>query len=153
MNSRAWILSKLRFPLLSSLGGTGATSMGAGAVGTVSQASGIPTGAIIERGVNAYGEYVKYADGTLICTSGNSPQATGVIAANNVGTALTITMPASFVNTSYVALASAGPNSSNDHYGITNNTPTAVNTVSVVIRNGATAQTFLIKFIAIGRWY
>lgn len=35
-------------------------------VGTVSQSGGVPTGAIIERGSNANGEYVKYADGTLI---------------------------------------------------------------------------------------
>lgn len=38
------------------------------AVGTVSQSGGVPTGAIIERGSNANGEFVKYADGTLICT-------------------------------------------------------------------------------------
>lgn len=37
-------------------------------VGTVSQSSGVPTGAIIERGSNANGEYVRYADGTQICT-------------------------------------------------------------------------------------
>jgi len=37
-------------------------------LGTVSQSSGVPTGAIIERGSNANGEFVKYADGTMICT-------------------------------------------------------------------------------------
>lgn len=36
-------------------------------LGTVSQAGGVPTGAIFERGSNANGEYVKYADGTMIC--------------------------------------------------------------------------------------
>ncbi len=36
-------------------------------VGTVSQVAGVPTGAIIERGSNANGEYVRYADGTQIC--------------------------------------------------------------------------------------
>jgi len=36
-------------------------------LGTVSQTNGIPTGAIIERGSNANGEYVKFADGTLEC--------------------------------------------------------------------------------------
>ncbi len=40
-------------------------------VGTVSQSGGNPTGAIIERGSNANGDYVKFADGTLICTSTN----------------------------------------------------------------------------------
>jgi hypothetical protein len=37
-------------------------------VGTVSQASGVPTGAIIERGSNANGSFVRFADGTQICT-------------------------------------------------------------------------------------
>lgn len=35
-------------------------------VGTVSQSSGVPTGAIIERGTFAGGEYVKYSDGTMM---------------------------------------------------------------------------------------
>lgn len=37
-------------------------------VGTVSQSSGVPTGAIVERGSTANGEYVRFADGTQICT-------------------------------------------------------------------------------------
>jgi len=37
-------------------------------VGTVSQSGGTPTGAVIERGSNANGEYVRFADGTQICT-------------------------------------------------------------------------------------
>jgi hypothetical protein len=37
-------------------------------LGTVSQSGGVPTGAIIERGSNANGEYVRFADGTQICT-------------------------------------------------------------------------------------
>lgn len=36
-----------------------------GILGTVSQSDGVPTGAIIERGSNANGEYAKFADGTL----------------------------------------------------------------------------------------
>ncbi|MCQ2034462.1 hypothetical protein [Stutzerimonas kunmingensis] len=36
-------------------------------LGTVSQSGGVPTGAIIERGSNANGEYVRFADGTQIC--------------------------------------------------------------------------------------
>jgi len=38
-------------------------------LGTVSESSGVPTGAIIERGSNSNGEFVKYADGTQICTA------------------------------------------------------------------------------------
>jgi hypothetical protein len=36
-------------------------------VGTVSQTAGVPTGRVIERGSNANGDYVRFADGTQIC--------------------------------------------------------------------------------------
>ena len=50
----------------SSLGlGTAAV---AALLGTVSQSGGVPTGAIIERGTNANGDYTKFADGTLVCS-------------------------------------------------------------------------------------
>lgn len=38
-------------------------------LGTVSQSAGVPTGALIERGSNANGDYVRFADGMQICTS------------------------------------------------------------------------------------
>lgn len=38
-------------------------------LGAVSQSGGVPTGAIMERGTNANGEYIKLADGTLICVA------------------------------------------------------------------------------------
>ncbi|WP_299031774.1 DUF2793 domain-containing protein [uncultured Sulfitobacter sp.] len=37
-------------------------------LGTVSETAGVPTGAVIERGSTANGEYVRFADGTQICT-------------------------------------------------------------------------------------
>jgi hypothetical protein len=37
-------------------------------LGAVAQTGGQPTGAVIERGSNANGEYVRLADGTQICT-------------------------------------------------------------------------------------
>lgn len=36
-------------------------------LGTVSQSGGVPTGAVIERGSNASGQYTRYADGTQEC--------------------------------------------------------------------------------------
>lgn len=36
-------------------------------VGTVSWAGGVPTGAIIESGSSANGQYTKFADGTMFC--------------------------------------------------------------------------------------
>lgn len=41
-------------------------------LGPVSQAGGVPTGAIVERGSNANGEFAKFADGTLICVASRS---------------------------------------------------------------------------------
>lgn len=36
-------------------------------LGNVSQSGGVPTGAVIQRGSNANGEFVRFADGTQIC--------------------------------------------------------------------------------------
>ena len=38
-------------------------------LGSVSQSSGTPTGAVIESGSNAGGDYIRFADGTQICWS------------------------------------------------------------------------------------
>lgn len=46
-------------------------------LGIVSQSGGVPTGAIIERGSNANGEYVKFADGTMICAIISSTLSSG----------------------------------------------------------------------------
>ena len=69
-------------------------------LGTVSQSGGVPTGKVIERGSNANGEYVRFADGTQICTA----IAAGVDAATAAGpiymhsNLLTWTFPASFLS-------------------------------------------------------
>lgn len=57
-------------------------------LGTVSQSGGVPTGAVIERGSNANGEYVRFADGTQICTR-------ALTASSSAG--VTWTFPAAFV--------------------------------------------------------
>lgn len=56
-------------------------------VGTVSQSGGIPTGAVVERGSNANGEYVRFADGTQICTTA------GVLPATAISTDFSVTKP------------------------------------------------------------
>ena len=67
-------------------------------LGTVSQSAGVPTGAIIERGSNANGEYVRFADGTQICSGRLSG---GLGSATEHGSSLyyylkLLTWPASF---------------------------------------------------------
>ncbi|MEQ8898431.1 MAG: DUF2793 domain-containing protein [Roseovarius sp.] len=56
-------------------------------LGTVTQSGGTPTGAVIERGSNANGDYVRFADGTQICGKRRLSGATG---------AVTWTYPAAF---------------------------------------------------------
>jgi len=68
-------------------------------VGTVSQVAGVATGAVIERGSNANGEYVKFADGTLICTLFNK----GAVAFNNTSNiGFNWTYPMAFVAPGFV---------------------------------------------------
>lgn len=72
-------------------------------LGAVSQSGGVPTGAIIERGSNANGEYVKFADGTMICTAYLSCGATAAAGGLYASTIATWTYPASFVDAPSVA--------------------------------------------------
>ena len=70
-------------------------------VGVVSQSGGVPTGAIVERGSNANGEYVRFADGTQICTKGGLSQNVNQ-AANNVFISageVIASFPTTFINT------------------------------------------------------
>ncbi len=47
-------------------------------LGPVAQSGGVPTGAVIERGATADGAYVRFADGTQICTHDAPAQASDV---------------------------------------------------------------------------
>jgi len=47
-------------------------------LGTVSLSGGVPTGAVIERGSNANGIFIKYADGTMIASYSGPTNISGV---------------------------------------------------------------------------
>ena len=97
-------------------GGTGVTTLAAlmtalktvGAyskdsiLGTVGQSSGVPTGAVIERGSSSSGEYVKFADGTLICTlnydASSMAVTSGIGSMFQAGQEVVWTFPAAFVS-------------------------------------------------------
>ena len=64
-------MSEIRVDNITDEAGTGAPEIvdhykKSNILGTVSESGGVPTGAVIERGSNSNGEYVKFADGTLI---------------------------------------------------------------------------------------
>jgi hypothetical protein len=97
-------------------GGTGATTANAAAdaigafrrgtlLGTVSQSAGVPTGAVVERGANANGEYVRFADGTQICTRVGSQ----VVFENPSNLRYFWTYPAAFSNAPCVSMQAMSP--------------------------------------------
>ncbi len=67
-------------------------------LGAVSQAAGVPTGGLLERGSNANGEFVRFADGTLICTRTNLSAANASTAVGSLFASANIawTFPAAF---------------------------------------------------------
>lgn len=126
-------------------------------LGTVSQSGGIPTGAIIERGSNANGEYVKFADGTMICTH---EIATGAISATQgalyISSSLSWTFPSVFIappniSTSATRLSGAGllvPGM----IGNNNITTTGV-PGNIYVGSTATGPTATLMLTATGRWF
>lgn len=145
-------------------GGTGATTANAAAdalgayrketlLGTVSQTAGVPTGAVIERGSNANGEYVRFADGTQICNAALTDTA---LPANATTQLPNWTYPAAFaaLPASFVA---GRPDASSDFSGVTyrdSDGSTGLTHVGFSVRNGATAQNYVETRIgAIGRWF
>lgn len=152
-SSISWILSKLRFPLAVNLGGTGKTSLGEAAVGVVSQSGGVPTGAIVESGIGASGEYIKYANGTMICRytiSGSYALDTAYLGAFTSGW-ITWTFPAAFASrpnvtvtprddTALFGLVATGGNGTQENIRLGQNT-------------SSPAATRTANLVAIGRWY
>jgi hypothetical protein len=113
----------------------------------------VPTGAIIERGSNANGSYVRFADGTQIC----SMQRTDTAVAINNGfyggfssTPLTWTYPAAFSHINNVSPISEGGGS----FG---NTAQAVTLTDCSYRytsvTSAAEAGRYVRIFAIGRWY
>ncbi|MCO5962373.1 phage tail protein [Sinorhizobium meliloti] len=128
-------------------------------VGTVSQSGGIPTGAILERGNNANGQYTKWADGTMICAGQLELAAAQAPAAGNY--LFPITFPATFSTAETIPRLVAVPGYS------AAGTPSFINTVrwgldrfpsatggGVVIQMAASIGTTIqFNWVAYGRWF
>ena len=118
-------------------------------LGTVSQSAGVPTGAVIERGSNANGEYVRFADGTQICTGAVPTTALAASTTTNVP----VTYPAAFVGV-YTLSGYGTPDTSADFYGVAWCSNTAPTVGAFVYRNGSTAQNIISgRYMAVGRWF
>jgi len=119
-------------------------------VGTVSQASGVATGAIVETGTNANGTYTKFADGTMICrgsTVGLDQTTT------SQAYSLTATFPAAFISTAYtVEVNVISVNVTNVFQGYCRSGTGTASTFSV-IQYWNYVQTYTYTYMAIGRWF
>ncbi|WP_291732351.1 hypothetical protein [Leisingera sp. F5] len=112
-------------------------------LGTVSQSGGIPTGAVIERGSNANGEYVRLADGTQICT---------IAITADSGADSVWTFPAAFSTTTNLAVHVTARSSANAIIGGAR--APSVSAVSWNAHNTAGGRTATpCSLRAEGRWY
>ena len=105
----------------------------------------LSSGAIIERGSNANGQYVKYADGTLICLMIK-------LLVGGVNSGTTITFPHNFIDTSYQetwSIVSQGGNFTNTYSlsGTGNRTLTSF----IIVKSTAYEQANA-NIVIIGRW-
>lgn len=123
-------------------------------LGTVSQSIGVPSGAVIERGSNANGEYVRFADGTQICTRRISYTRTVgtssgsiFVDANPVGGA---PLPATFVESPSHSFTIESP----DVFFLSNGAAAGQFPSFYLASQAARSSgVYIICFTAIGRWF
>lgn len=130
-----------------------------GILGTVSQLAGVPTGAIIERGSNANGGYIKFADGTMICILGTHTVTgtgwTATATSIKYSAIQTWTLPSSFISTPVFNVAIREQAVSSRSAWVTNSTGGASScTFYLASVSAATATTDIpVGLIAIGHWF
>lgn len=123
-------------------------------LGTVSQSSGVPTGAVVERGSNANGEYVRFADGSQFCKQSISDTSQAISNAYVGGfrsAGLNWTYPAAF---SVAPFVSASPGDISSGFGAVAVGPstTATTYIYTAPTSQAAANRTVILF-AHGRWF
>lgn len=123
-------------------------------LGTVSQVGGVPTGALIEYGSNANGEYVRFANGTQICVKrmsfpGAVDTATGSLffsSAKDLGS-----WPAAFVASPYRSALQRGA------VGLySGNAPTETSAGAIIYWRPTSTPSIGdpdVDIIGIGRWF
>ncbi|WP_240233629.1 hypothetical protein [Devosia lacusdianchii] len=120
-------------------------------VGTVSQSAGLPTGAIIERGSNSNGSYVRFADGTQICWGTiNYSNITTAAGAIFLAAAVTWTYPIAFVNATETVCQASDTGSTVVWVGcVASATTASLQAFSYASASGTRA----FRAMAIGRWF
>ncbi len=120
-------------------------------VGTVSQSGGTPTGALVERGSNANGEYARFADGTQVCWYEQGGFASITTASGSVfrSGAVAWTYPAAFID-GVVAVSGTATGTAN-WVGASSTSSTSANMQLFAPVSDGTART--LSALAVGRWF
>ena len=133
--------------------GTASKLAGAAILGTVSQAAGVPTGAIFETGSTANGEYIKYANGTMVCRYTYSATQWVDLPFNGafVSGYIPWTFPVAFVARPNVIVT---PRDDSALFGMVGTSGSgAIENIRIGQNVSAGAATRSANFVAIGRWF
>lgn len=137
--------------------GTAQKLLAAAMVGTATQSGGIATGAIIERGSNGNGEYIKFADGTLVCWDSKGPTLT---TSNAIGQgyqsapANRYDFPATFVgDANSVVVAPQVTYVSGPSQGWCTVSRKALNFANIIALGFQSGVEVRTAYLAIGRWF
>ncbi len=113
---------------------------------------------IVESGSNENGSYIKFSDGTMICTMLTKISVTsslwfawGSLFACNQGQLQNNTFPQNFIDTPYVSITTSNPPGALISYSECNNT----SILNIVLARGekpTSDSVFTLSAIAIGRW-
>lgn len=118
----------------------------------VSEASGVPTGGLIEAGSNANGRFVKFADGTMICSHFIAPLAFAATTVTDSSfqdiAQATLTFPATFVGAPAVSSHINGNATWSEP-----NTVTATGFKPIIFATGSLTGNQNYSYIAVGTWY
>jgi hypothetical protein len=109
---------------------------------------------IVEQGSNAYGSYIKFADGTLICTKKHSFQTTCTNAWGSMFDSPEITigwLPATFTDVPTVTAVSTGANSCFLE-GVRDTTTSIWGKMWICRPVSTGAAEYVVDLIAIGKW-
>lgn len=122
-------------------------------IGTVAYSGGKNTGAIIETGSNANGTYIKWADGTMICTHYvlRDDQTTTTIGGVAISPSYDWTFPSVFVGQPGVHINGASFNN-NYYWGSANLSGNTTVDYRMVTTVASTEQQISSYLLAVGRW-
>jgi hypothetical protein len=125
-------------------------------VGTVADTAGVQTGALMEYGENANGEYWKYANGQLICRRTDILASQAVTSPNGTGLFFSPAQPRKSYAMPFVTAPStkiSASSSSSLGWAVVSGLPNSAQFEAYYLYEGqSTSRTYTVDSLAIGRW-